>query len=462
MSENKNDTNLEQPDTIVAPATSREPGAIAIVRVSGASAASVLASCFTPRGRLAPLARPRRLIHGMAVSASGEEIDDCLAVWMPAPNSFTGEDVAEIHCHGGPAITDAVMSAAMEAGARPAQPGEFTRRAFLNGKMDLAQAEAVADLVVARTDLARRLALRQLRGGLSRRIEAIRETVIDVGAEIEAALDFPEEDIISESSDRLAAHLRQAHQDLQAMLDGFNKARLVREGARVVLAGKPNAGKSSLFNTLVGQERAIVTPHPGTTRDTIESTVDLDGLPVTYIDTAGVRDARDEIEQLGILRTNEAMESADLVLHVVDSTQEPHDSPASMALTAGLPADRILTVWNKVDLTPPAASTVLNEDFAISAKTGSGISALEAAIRNSLIGTAQAEDLALAGERHAECVREATEALLRGETALHDDLGGEFVMIDIRTAILNLGEILGIQTGEEVLDRVFSRFCLGK
>ena len=462
MSEKTPNPTPDQPDTIVAPATSREPGAVAILRISGPAAANVLASCFTPRGRHAPTARPRRLIHGVAVSASGEEIDDCLAVWMPAPNSFTGEDVAEIQCHGGPAITDAVMRAAIAAGARPAQPGEFTRRAFLNGKMDLAQAEAVADLVVARTDLARRLALRQLRGGLSQRIDTIREAVIDVGAEIEAALDFPEEDIISESSERLAARLRQAHQDLQAMLDGFSKARLVREGARVVLAGKPNAGKSSLFNALVGQERAIVTPHPGTTRDTIESTVDLDGLPVTYIDTAGVRDARDEIEQLGILRTNEAMESADLVLHVVDSTQELLNDLAAIALPSGLAPERILTVWNKVDLKAAAASTVPDDGFAISAKTGSGLSALEAAIRDSLLGTAQAEDLALAGERHATCVRDATEALIRAEVALRENLGGEFVMVDLRGAILSLGELLGIQTGEEVLDRVFSRFCLGK
>ena len=462
MSEIKPIETSEQPDTIVAPATSREPGAVAILRISGAQAADVLSLCFKPRGSHAPTARPRRLIHGVAVSPTGEEIDDCLAVWMPGPNSFTGENVAEIQCHGGPAITDAVMSAAITAGARPAQPGEFTRRAFLNGKMDLAQAEAVADLVVARTDLARRLALRQLRGGLSQRIEGIREVVIDVGAEIEAALDFPEEDIISESVERLTARIQESHQALQSMLDGFSKARLVREGARVVLAGKPNAGKSSLFNALVGQERAIVTPHPGTTRDTIESTVDLDGLPVKYIDTAGVRDARDEIEQLGIQRTNEAMESADLVLHVIDSTQEKPSHTLPIPFTPDLPADRVLTVWNKMDL--EASSNFMPKDagFAISAKTGSGLASLESAIRNSLLGTAQAEDLALAGERHAKCVREATEALARAEVALQKVLGGELVMIDLRGAILSLGELLGIQTGEEVLDRVFSRFCLGK
>lgn len=445
-------------DTIVAPATGRDPGAIAIVRLSGPSTSAVLERCFRAAGKHKPPDAPRVLVRGTSIAADGAEIDDCLAVWMPAPRSFTGEDAAEIHCHGGPAIVAAILDASVAAGARLAEPGEFSRRAFLNGRMDLAQAEAVADLVVARTDLARRLALRQLRGGLSHRIADQRNALIDVAAEIEAALDFPDEDIEPETHERLAAGIATALADLHAMLTGFEKGRLVREGARVVLTGPPNAGKSSLFNAMLGHERAIVTPHPGTTRDTIECTVDIGGVPVTLVDTAGVRDAQDEIEQLGIRRTAEALANADLVLRVVDATDAgPADAP-------DLPADaRAIVVLNKCDLvTVPPPSAAGEPTVAVSAKTGAGLDALEAALRGALIGVASPEDVALATERHALCVRGAAEALLRAKEGLENGIGGELVMVDLREAILNLGDILGLRLDEEVLDRVFSRFCLGK
>lgn len=442
-------------DTIVAPATGRDPGAIAIVRISGPAAAAVLARCFRPAGSRAPADAPRVLVRGTAVSADGTEIDDCLAVWMPAPRSFTGEDVAEIQCHGGPAITAAVIDAALAAGSRLAEPGEFSRRAFLNGRMDLAQAEAVADLVVARTDLARRLALRQLRGGLSGRVSGVRNALLDVAAEIEAALDFPDEDIEPETHERLATAIASALADLRAMLAGFEKGRLVREGARVVLAGPPNAGKSSLFNAMLGHERAIVTPHPGTTRDTIECTVDIGGVPVTLVDTAGVRDAHDEIEQIGIRRTAEAVANADLVLRVADATAiDANPDPVP-------PPTRSLLILNKCDLV--AVRHALPPDaIAVSARTGTGLDALEEAVRVALIGAASPDDVALATERHAHCVRAAADALSRAHGGLAAGIGGELVMVDLREAILSLGDILGLRLDEEVLDRVFSRFCLGK
>lgn len=453
---------------------------MAVLRVSGPRAVEILAAVFRPSGRGAVAAlEDRRLVYGTLVDpseADGVPLDQCLAVVMRGPRSFTGEDVAEIHCHGGRAVVAAALDALLAAGARLAEPGEFSRRAFLNGRMDLSQAEALGDLIGARTQLARRLALRQLRGGLSVRIHELQSRLIDAAAHLEAHLDFPEEDVPAPAQASILAAMDEVRSGCEMLLATFSRARLVREGARVVLAGKPNAGKSSLFNALLNRERAIVSPHPGTTRDTIEATVDIAGVPVTLVDTAGLREAADEVERIGIERSAEELRGADLVLHVIDASEwaghggEDGTGADSLAELSGgaLPVIRLL---NKCDLVPSEALAQLDGlkgsaadgAIAVSAASRTGLDTLERRIAEQLLGeAAREEEVQIVRARHADCLRAAAGSLERARKAFAGGLSGEFVMVDLREAILALGDILGERLDEQILDRVFSTFCLGK
>lgn len=439
-------------DTIVAPATAAD-GALAIVRMSGQKSASILKALFTRRGD-GPM-KTHRLYLGQ-VRYRDEVLDECMAVVMLRPHSFTGEDVVEFHCHGGTAVVTSLMDACVAHGARLAVPGEFSQRAFLNGQLDLAQAEGLCDLISARTQLERRAALQHLRGGISAKVKSIREALVDCAAEIEAHLDFPDEDIPQLSLGRIADRMRKAHADVAALLRTYEKGRVVREGARVVLAGKPNAGKSSLFNALVGRERAIVTPHPGTTRDTIEATVDIGGIAITLVDTAGMREAADEVEQIGIERTREAIEGADLVLRIVDATQAT--SPVDEEIAG---AARVVTVMNKCDL-------IRNRDddagkhICISSTTREGMDELEHFLSVTFAGDQKSSDLQLTNSRHANCLASASNALERAIHGFESNLSGELVMVELRDVLLKLAEITGDHVGEEILDQVFRKFCLGK
>ncbi len=444
-------------DTIVAPATTPGAAAVAVVRLSGAGALAVAGRVFVPRG---PGFLPdRRLVLGTLRDAAGDDLDEALAVAMRGPRSFTGEDVVEFQMHGGPAIVDAALAACVVAGARPAQPGEFTRRAFLNRRLDLAQAEAVADLVAARSEKARRLALRQLRGGLSERIGQLRASLVDAAAEIEAHLDFPDEDIPDENRAEIGRTIRDALRSMEVLLATHKQGRIAREGARVVLAGPPNAGKSSLFNALVGRERAIVTPHPGTTRDSIECTLEIGGLAVTLVDTAGMRESPDEVERIGIERTRAEIRDADLVLYLDDSPPAPGlETPA-------------LHLVPKADLLPESRREAIRaggegggraEPLPVSSETREGLDRLEAAIVAALGGPGDADEAMLASARHAECLRAARSALERAAEAFAASASGDLVMVDIRESLDQLGEITGGHTGEDILDRIFGKFCLGK
>lgn len=453
--------SLNQSDTIVAPATGTGDGGVAIIRLSGPGSIEVLSRLFQPATEGSPgKMEPRKLTFGTVTSAAGELLDECLAVVMPGPHSFTGEDVAEIQCHGGQAVVSAILAACLAAGVRLAEPGEFSKRAFLNGRMDLAQAEGLADLISARTTLARRLAMRQLRGGLSGKLSGVRSKLIDAAAEIEAHLDFPEEDIPSMARERVLGELADAQLEIERLLSNFDRARIAREGARVVLAGKPNAGKSSIFNALVGRERAIVSPHPGTTRDTIECTVDIKGIAVTLIDTAGMRDAKDEIERIGIERTEQEIQGADLILRVIDATER--------SATPGETFGRELFIYNKSDILPRgvagalAKSPINERTILFSAVTRDGITALEDAIASCLLGNLPEEEMEIARARHAECLKAACTSLGDAKAAFSKSLSGEFVMVDLRDALLRLGEITGERLDEQILDRIFSTFCLGK
>jgi len=441
-------------DTIAAPATAPGAGAIAIVRVSGAGTAALVESVFSRHSELDPA---RMVLGHLRDAAGGETIDQCLAVRWVAPASYTGEDMAEFHLHGSPAIVDRAMRALIAAGARAAQPGEFTRRAFLNGKLDLAQAESVAALSASATDAARRVALHQLGGGLSRRLLATRARLVQATAELEAAVDYPEEELPPLAREMVAGALRDADRDLALVLDSMRRGRVIAGGARVVLAGPPNAGKSSLFNALVGRERAIVSPHPGTTRDTIEATIDLGGIPLTLIDTAGLRSAAEEIEAIGIAKTRDELAAADLVLYLIDAAEVSRYEEEEYRVSE-FPH---MPVVSKCDLAP---FTHIQGALRVSAATREGIAELEAAIRAHFLGyDANNDEPVIASARHEAALSAARESLQSASAAHARNMSPEFVVLDLALALSEIDALLGKGSlDEDILDAVFSTFCIGK
>ncbi|MCX7045270.1 MAG: tRNA uridine-5-carboxymethylaminomethyl(34) synthesis GTPase MnmE [Candidatus Sumerlaeota bacterium] len=482
-------------DTIVARATAPGVGAIAIVRCSGPLSRLALERCFRPQSAsgAAADAVERMTSHQMVFGRwldprTGLAIDTVLAVRMDAPHSYTGEDMVEVHCHGGSAIVEAILDAFVAVGARQAGPGEFTRRAFLNGKLDLAQAEAVADLVQAGTARARKVALRQLEGALSRRIAEARSRAIAVIAELEAHLDFPEEDLPAGDEARLLEELESLRGGLARLAEQGRRGRLWREGARVVIAGPPNAGKSSLFNALAGRERALVSPHPGTTRDTIEVMLDLNGLAVTLVDTAGLRAAgAEEIERMGIDRTKAEIRGADVTLWLEDMSQdagslhvrEIDEASDKVWLRVGTKADLLKDMGEGKDRKPAspiqagmtAAFTQAGKpvplfDCLVSSLTGEGMDALEAAIQRRLLEASETagaeEDVLVSNRRHVESLTAAAAAIECAWAGMRQGVSHEFPVVDLRAALDALNQILGLETGEAILDAIFSRFCIGK
>lgn len=458
-------------DTIVARATPAGEGAIAIVRLSGKQAIPIAEKLFRARsGKPVGSLSSHTLHYGTIIDPLTLEIvDEVLLAKMSAPHSYTGEDMVEIYCHGGTTIVKRLIELAQREGARLAEPGEFTRRAFINGRIDLVQAEAVADLVSARTEQARRLAIRQLQGELSSELIRLRTNLLDVAAEIEANLDFPEEEIPQLDKERLLSILRESQQKIAALIQAGERGRVIREGARVTIVGRPNTGKSSLFNALVGKERAIVTPHPGTTRDTIESIIDLQGIPLTLIDTAGVRSARDEIEAIGIRRTEAEIYQADLIIMLLDASEPLQIEDQD--LWEKVYDKEHLIVFNKIDLAepsmephqflnPPPQSPIIK----VSALKRLNLDTLEEAIIKKLVFTETftEEGLLISNLRHINSLRQAYTALNNAIDALQNNQSGELIMIDLNEALKQLNSILGLEIGEEILDRIFSRFCIGK
>ena len=431
-----------EPDTIFAVASGFGRAAIAVVRISGAGAAGVLDALA---GGVPP---PRRLVlRALREPETGETLDEGLVAWMPGPGSFTGEDQAELHIHGGLATRTALVRALSGlAGCRPALPGEFTRRAFLNGRMDLTRVEGLADLIDAETEAQRRQALRQLGGALGAKVESWRESLLQALALLEASLDFADEgDVPAGLEEDALARIRTVHAGIGAALDEPGGERL-REGFAVVIAGPPNAGKSTLLNALARRDVAIVSPIPGTTRDPIEVRCDLDGLPVLFVDTAGLRDSEDPVEQAGVARARKRAADADLVLWLV-----PPEG-------AGPPPEgSILSVATKADLRRDATG-----ELAVSAQTGLGMPDLLARIAGLAQEAIGRGDAVVTRERHRRALRQAEEALGRGLALAAGGGASEFVAEDLRLATRAIGQITGRVDVEDVLDRLFSSFCIGK
>lgn len=436
-------------DTIAAIATPPGRGAIGIVRVSGPLVPGIA------RRLLGCLPEPRVATFCPARDAAGHVLDEGLALYFPAPRSYTGEHSFEFQGHGGQVVLQSVLAACLDAGARLAEPGEFTRRAFLNGRMDLAQAEAVADLIDAASQEAARSALRSLSGEFSAAIEGLVAQLVELRALTEATLDFPEEEVDALHRDDAAARLQRLRLALGDILARSREGSLLRSGIHVVLAGRPNVGKSSLLNRLAGEERAIVTPIPGTTRDALREAIRIDGVPLVLVDTAGLRPSRDEVERLGIERTLKEVGEADLVLAVFDAAAGDFELPTEPPAAAVR-----IDVYNKIDLVPGfAAPAGERRVVAVSAKTGAGMDALRLAILESAGWKSHAESVFLARERHLRALR-AADAHLAAAVAHAQQW--ELFAEELRLAQQALAGITGEYTADDLLGEIFSRFCIGK
>jgi tRNA modification GTPase len=444
-------------DTIAAIATPPGRGGIGIVRVSGAATRNIAENVI---GRLPP---PRVASFAHFLDSAGQPIDQGLALFFPAPHSFTGEDVLELHGHGGAVVLDMVLSRTLELGARLARPGEFSERAFLNGKMDLAQAEAVADLIEAGSELAARSALRSLEGDFSKRVQALVEGLTRLRMYVEAAIDFPEEEIDFLADERVIQELDMLERDIRQLPESARQGCLLHDGMTVVLAGPPNAGKSSLLNALAQSETAIVSPIPGTTRDVLRERIHIDGMPLHIVDTAGLRESRDAIESEGIRRAREQMERADRVLLVLDDAvggSQPVD--VEKFLPPNLPRS---VIRNKIDLSRRVAGITKisgSVEIALSAKTGAGLDVLRQHLKESMGFQPAGEGTFIARRRHLDAIRRAQEHLAQGKAQLKVSRAGELLAEELRLAQQALSEITGEFTSDDLLGRIFFSFCIGK
>ena len=455
------------PDTIAAIATAPERSAIGIIRLSGPEAVRAASAVFRPAGggRLEERGE-RRLVYGGVYDREGNLIDQGLATWSRGPGSYTGEDTAELQCHGSPAVLALALEALFAQGARQALPGEFTRRAFLNGKLDLTEAEAVADLIDAESAAAVRSAAGQLSGALSRRVAGVYDSLAGLLAHFCAVLDYPDEDIDPFGAETIRTVLAGAEGELTALLESYQRGRSLKGGIPCAIVGRPNAGKSSLLNALVGYDRAIVTAIPGTTRDTVEERCQLGSVNLRLIDTAGLRETADAVEQLGVARSREALRQAELALLVVDGSASlgPEDT-AAMAEAETCP--RVLCAVNKSDLPLAVDLEALRRRFphlaVVSAARGDGLAELERLVEELFpSGRDGAPGELLTNARQADAARRALEALRGARQAQENGMPPDAVLTDVEGALAALGELTGRSVTEDVTDQIFRRFCVGK
>jgi tRNA modification GTPase len=457
-------------DTIAAIATPPGQGGIAIIRISGPDAETIARQVFRPNHNLSTL-RSHQLYLGRIIEPGrAQTLDQGFLTIMRNPHSYTGEHVAELHCHGGSFLARRVLAVVLQQGARLAHPGEFTKRAFLNGRLDLAQAEAVLDLIQTKSEQGRQLAWEQLAGRVSQTYETLRERLVRLIAYVEAFLDFPEEDIPERTQNELIQEIESLINDVSALAATFLQGKVYRDGIRTAIVGKPNVGKSSLLNLLLGTERAIVTAIPGTTRDVLEETVLLGGIPLVLWDTAGLRNTLDEVERIGVERARSSLEEAELILAVFDSTR-PLDHDDEIVLTT-LSGKQSLPILNKIDLPPALTEEELAQRIpgarpvSISAKTGEGKQELETQLQALVLGTAPLKEfqnnVIVSNVRHRDALTKTKQYLKNSLEGLRSALPFDLIAIDLRAALDHIGEITGHVTSEDILDQIFREFCIGK
>jgi tRNA modification GTPase len=460
---------LTNSDTIAAIATPPGTGGIGIIRISGPGAHAILQRVFTPSHPHISL-KSHILYHGTVAGADGRVLDEVLAVFMRAPRTYTREDVVELHSHGSYLVLTAILAEVLRHGARLAGPGEFTKRAFLAGRIDLTRAEAVIDLLQAKTGKGAELAIGQLQGRLSQRIEEIRQGLVNILAVLEVAIDFPEDDLELLDSQNLLAQLEQRVEGpLHELIAMADRGKIYREGISIVIAGLPNVGKSSLLNALLQEERALVTPVPGTTRDTIEEIISIKGVPARLVDTAGIRPAVEPVEELGIQRARQKVREADLVLFMVDVSAPL--SAEDLELYASLGDAPRIVVLNKIDLAAQGDLAALGEHFSdartvlISARNHTGLPGLYDAVYSHIMGDAaevREREACAPNFRHRAVLEETLAACSRLRQALAAGITVDLVAVEVQAALGCLGDIVGLTTTDEVLDKIFAEFCIGK
>lgn len=446
-------------DTIVALATPAGVGSIAVIRISGPDTLRFVNRIF--RGKVNLIECASHTIHyGKIFSFENELIDDVLVSVFRAPNSYTGEDLIEISTHGSQLIVQKIISMLLEKDVRQAEPGEFTKRAFLNGKLDLAQAEAVADIIDSRTEASLRGARNQLDGILSKKIDSLRELLIQTSSLIELELDFAEEDIEFMSINEITKNIETIEHEIDQLIKSYSFGKILKDGVHVALVGKPNVGKSSLLNYLLKEARAIVSEIPGTTRDVIREELSIDGILFTLFDTAGIRTTIDEIEKEGVIRSQAAVKNADLVLFINDITTG-FDNDLYYELIQLTSSDRVIKVANKIDLSKEESNLY---DVGISAKTGEGIEELFSKLKEKALGSeAYTEKSAIVSNaRHFASLKKAKDNLISAKKSISGKLTGEFIAVDLRNSENSLGEIIGKVTSDDILNNIFSKFCIGK
>ncbi len=459
-------------DTIAAISTAIGEAGISVIRISGKDAIKIADKVFRGKKKLEEV-KTHTAHYGSIVDSSGKVVDYVVATVFRAPHSYTGEDTVEISCHGGIFVTRKVLETILEAGARLAQPGEFTKRAFLNGRIDLSQAEAIADLIRSATDLAYQSSLSQLEGSLSRKIKKMRDDLINLCSLVELELDFADEDLEFVDKPELANKIREVISEIDELIETFKYGKIYREGIKVVIAGKPNAGKSSLLNALLNENRAIVSNIPGTTRDIIEESLNIDGVLFRVIDTAGLRETYDIIEQEGVRRAEEQLRKADMILLVIDSTDEIDEQDMRIyhrVLNLAVnESKKCIVVFNKVDLLN--GNQIRNEkivgDFPvvhISALTGQGLEKLKKLmVEQSFLGTNRTDSsVVVTNVRHRDALVKAKQSLLYALKSLDEGMSGDLVAVDLRAGLNHLGEIIGEVTTDDILNNIFSKFCIGK
>lgn len=456
-------------DTIAAIATPPGSSGIGIIRISGPESLRIAETIFRSPTFSLQTVRSHHLYHGLIVDPrDGCTLDEVLLSYMRRPSSYTGEDVVEINMHGGILVLQKTLEIICALGARLAKPGEFTRRAFCNGRIDLAQAEAVMDVITAQTETGLKIASRLLTGDLSRRINSFMDELVDIAAHLEASIDFPDEDIQPQESQELIRRLSEVIASIRRLHSTYVQGTMIRTGVQAVITGKPNVGKSSILNALLGRYRAIVTPYPGTTRDIIQETINVQGVPVHLVDTAGLWESNHEIERIGIDMARERISNADIILLVLDGSMPLEDSDRS--IISMIQGRRSIVLINKIDLPQVLSAdevTAAMPDvpvIRVSALTLQGVDQVKEEISRTLLdgGTLNTSEIMVANTRHAQALEHAAEALQHACEGLQKDLPPELVAVDIQTGLASLGEITGCTVGEDILDRIFDTFCIGK